>query len=418
MLKKQKLFTKIGIISGVVIFALAMVIGAVMILRGKNPGGVISAPVHETVVAVQSGDTLSKLMTAQSMSVNDANAIAELLKAKCGVGSLRAGTDKLVFSRADETSPVDKIIFSSGPLKRVELNCVDGKWMATEIAINKDTRIVRKSGKIEDGGVFSQAGVDVGIPINTVYEIINLLAFEIDFERDIQPGQEFTVLYEENLVDGKPIGGGRIIYVSFDTHLDRRGKLEMFRFEKPDGKFGFYDRDGKGAIKSLKRTPIDGASISSGFSLNRKHPILGYSRAHKGVDFRAATGTRIPAAGAGRIEAKGYNSGYGNFIKIKHANGFETMYGHMSRFQPGVNVGTTVSQGQTVGFVGSTGLSTGPHLHYEIIKNGVHVNPMTVTFPRIDDLTATQKEIFFQTRDKIDGISAELKKDPDMYIPI
>ncbi|MDR1207422.1 MAG: peptidoglycan DD-metalloendopeptidase family protein [Rickettsiales bacterium] len=375
-------------------------------------------PPHETIVAVQSGDTLSKLLTAQNLSGVEANAIAAMLKTDCGVSSLRAGADHLTFVRPSQESPVDKIVFTSGPWKRVELNCTDGKWSAQVIEVKKDTHIARKFGKIPSGGVFSQTGIEAGIPIGTVYEIINLLAFEIDFERDIQPGQEFVVLYEENLVDGRVIDGGRVIYVSFDTHLDRRGKLDMYRFEKSDGKFGFYDFDGKGAIKSLKRTPIDGASVSSKFNMNRKHPVLGFTRAHKGVDFRAATGTRIPAAGAGKVVARGYNSGHGNFIKLRHANGFETLYAHMSRFQSGVNVGTSVSQGQIVGYVGSTGLSTGPHLHYEIIKNGVHVNPMTVTFPRIDDLNKAQKEQFMAVRDKIDKTNDILRAFPNLSVPL
>lgn len=379
---------------------------------------IIDTPV-EKHVQVSAGDTLSKILSEYGVSGGDINTIATLLKKDCGVQSLRANSDVLVIKKKNEDAPVDKITLSTGPWKRVELSCdTNGKWAAELVSIKKDIRLIRKSGKIPSGGVFSQTGVDAGIPIGTVYEIINLLAFEIDFERDIQPGQEFVVLYEENLLDGQVVDGGRIVEISFDTHLDRRGKLKMYRFEKDNGKFGYYDDEGKGAIKSLKRTPIDGASVSSGFNLHRKHPVLGFTRAHKGVDFRAATGTKIPAAGAGRVVARSYNGGHGNFIKIRHTNGFETLYGHMSRFQHGVRVGTTVVQGQIIGYVGSTGLSTGPHLHYEIIKNGVHVNPMTVTFPRIDDLTAAQKTKFLDFKVKVDQASNALEKNPNLFIPM
>ncbi len=378
----------------------------------------INIPV-ERHVQVNAGDTLSKILSEHGVSGGDINTIATLLKKDCGVQGLRANSDVLVIKKRNQDAPVDKITLSSGPWKRVELSCdTDGKWAADLISVKKDTRLVRKSGRIPSGGVFSQAGVEAGIPIGTVYEVINLLAFEIDFERDIQPGQEFVVLYEENLLDGQVIDGGRIVEVSFDTHLDRRGKLKMYRFEKNNGKFGYYDDEGKGAIKSLKRTPIDGASVSSEFSRHRKHPVLGFTRAHKGVDFRASTGTKIPAAGAGKVVARGYNKGHGNFIKLRHANGFQTLYGHMSRFQKGVNVGTSVAQGQIIGYVGSTGLSTGPHLHYEIIKNGVHVNPMTVTFPRIDDLTATQKAKFLDFKSKVDKASDALVHNPNLFIPM
>ncbi|MCL1902669.1 MAG: peptidoglycan DD-metalloendopeptidase family protein [Alphaproteobacteria bacterium] len=365
----------IAVVVASILLSVLLIAGGVIFFGGR---GMVAAapPPHETVVAVQSGDTLSKLLTEQNLTKGDANAIAAMLKSDCGVSGIRAGADRLTFKRANEEAPVDKIVLASGPWKRIEMTCgADGKWSAAEVSVEKSTYLVRKSGKIPAGGVFSQTGIDAGIPIGVVYEIINLLAFEIDFERDIQPGQEFVVLYEENMIDGRTIDGGRVIFVSFDTHLDRRGKLEMYRFEKPDGKFGFYDFEGKGAIKSLKRTPIDGASVSSKFNPNRKHPVLGFTRAHKGVDFRAATGTPIPSAGAGRVVKREFNSGYGNFVRIRHANGFETVYAHMSRFQKGINVGTTVAQGQIIGFVGSTGLSTGPHLHFEIRINNVAVNP-------------------------------------------
>ena len=418
-MKVKNIFSKKNIIrAALVVVGILIIAGAVLFATGRHHKIMgPSAPI-ETRVNVSAGDTLGKLLAAHDISGSDIAVIDGLLKKDCGVQSLRANSDVLVIRKSAEDAPVDKITLSSGPWKRVELNCVDGKWSAELIDVEKDTRLVRKSGKIPQGGVFSQVAIDAGIPIGTVYDIINYLAFEIDFERDIQPGQEFVVLYEENLNDGKVIDGGRVVFISFDTHLDRRGKLEMYRYEKSDGKFGYYDQDGKGAIKSLKRTPIDGASISSGFSLNRKHPILGYTRAHQGVDFRAAVGTKIPAAGSGKVEAKGYNSGYGNFIKLRHANGFETMYAHMSRFQKGVNIGTSVNQGQIIGYVGATGLATGPHLHYEIIKNGVHVNPMTVTFPRVDDLTAAQKGDFMKLRDDVDAASKALAADPNLFIPM
>lgn len=395
-----------------------MVAAALLYVIKPTRRMIIDRPV-ETRVQVAFGDTLSNILSEYGVSGGDINTIAELLKKDCGVQSLRADSDVLVIKKKNGDAPVDKITLSSGPWKRIELKCdANGKWDAEVVSVQKDTRLVRRSGKIPDGGVFSQAGVEAGIPIGTVYEIINLLAFEIDFERDIQPGQEFVVLYEENLLDGQVVDGGRVVAISFDTHLDRRGKLKMYRFEKANGKFGYYDDEGKGAIKSLKRTPIDGASVSSKFNLKRKHPVLGFTRAHKGVDFRASTGTKIPAAGAGRVVVRKYDRGYGNYIKIRHANGFQTVYAHMSKFQKGVNVGTTVAQGQIIGYVGSTGLSTGPHLHYEIIKNGRHVNPMTVTFPRIDDLTKSQKEDFLKVREKIDHALDVLIKNPKLFVPM
>ena len=192
----------------------------------------------------------------------------------------------------------------------------------------------------------------------------------------------------------------------------------MYRFRKSDGTTGYYDEDGNGAIKSLKRTPINNAKITSSFSGRRKHPVLGFTRAHKGVDFRASTGTPIPSAGAGRVVARGYNSGHGNYIKIRHNGSYETLYAHMSRFAKGVNVGTTVRQGQTIGYVGSTGLSTGPHLHYEIIKNGKHVNPMTVKLPAISNLGANDKKKFLEYRKTLDDGIGQLSQNPNWFIQL
>ena len=235
----------------------------------------------------------------------------------------------------------------------------------------------------------------------------------MDFERDIRAGQKFYVLYEENFASDKKVDNGHILAVSFDA---LRGNVQMYRYVKPNGHSGYYDANGNGAIKSLKRTPINNAKITSKFSGARKHPVLGFTRAHKGVDFRAPTGTPIPAAGSGRVIARSYNRGHGNFVKIRHNGTFETLYAHMSKFAKGVNVGTVVRQGQIIGYAGSTGVSTGPHLHYEVIKNGVHVNPMTVKLPAIDNLDATAKARFLEYRRALDAGIEYLSEHPQMFI--
>ena len=197
-----------------------------------------------------------------------------------------------------------------------------------------------------------------------------------------------------------------------------RGTVQMYRFKKSDGTTGYYDAQGNGAIKSLKRTPINNAKVTSSFSKKRKHPVLGYTRAHKGVDFRAPTGTPIPAAGAGRVVARSFNRGHGNYVKIRHNGSFETLYAHMSRFAKNVKVGTNVKQGQIIGYAGSTGISTGPHLHYEIIKNGVHVNPMTVKLPAISNLGKQDKHKFLDYREILDEAIQQLEKYPKLFIQL
>ncbi|MCL2331126.1 MAG: peptidoglycan DD-metalloendopeptidase family protein [Proteobacteria bacterium] len=395
---------------GLLVLALIAVIAAVLVRRNSEPGA--AAP-HETQVTVASGDTLSKLLAAENIPGRDINAIAEILKKECGVSGLRADADSLVMSREHENAPIDKITLSSGPWKRVELTCADGQWTAKNIDIDRDTRLVRRVGTIADGESFYMAGRDAGIPDSVIMNVFDLLAFEIDFERDVRAGQEFSVVYEENYNGADYVNAGNVVAVSFDS---LRGDVQMYRFRKPDGTIGYYDQNGNSAIKSLKRTPINNAKISSNFNLNRKHPVLGYSRAHKGVDFRAGSGTPIPAAGAGTVVERKYNSGYGNYITIKHNGTYSTRYGHMSSFNPKVRLGTRVSMGQIIGYVGSTGLSTGPHLHYEIIQNGIQVNPMTVKLPAIDNLDNASKQKFLAFRAKLDEAIDVLRNNPNLFV--
>lgn len=368
----------------------------------------------KTLVVVTSGDTLSKLLIEQGLTHNDVDSIARVLKADAGISTLRADNDKIEFVRAAASAPISKIVIIPSPWRQVELTCnADGAWTCKDVEIERDTRVVYRGGEILDGDSFFLAGSRAGIPAGILAEVYDLLAFEMDFERDVRAGQKFWVVYEENFSDGQKVDNGRVLAVSFDA---LRGNVRMYRFKKSDGTSGYYDENGNGAIKSLKRTPINNAKVTSSFSGRRKHPVLGYTRAHKGVDFRASTGTPIPAAGAGRVVARSYNRGHGNYVKIRHNGSYETLYAHMSRFAKGVTVGTTVRQGQTIGYVGSTGLSTGPHLHYEIIKDGKHVNPMTVKLPAISNLGSADKKKFLEYRKILDAGIEQLAKNNNWFI--
>ena len=365
-------------------------------------------------MVVASGDTLSKILIDQGLNNTDVNTIADALKKDAGISTLRADNDKIEFVRASESEPVSKIVIIPSPWKQVELTCTDdGGWKCDTINVERDTRAVYKSGEIKNGDSFYVAGIRAGIPAGIIIDVYDLLAFEMDFERDIRAGQHFSVLYEENFSEGEKVDNGHVLAVSFDA---LRGNVQMYRFVKENGHAGYYDALGNGAIKSLKRTPINNAKITSKFSGGRKHPVLGFTRAHKGVDFRAPTGTPIPAAGAGRVIARSFNRGHGNFVKIRHNGTFETLYAHMSKFAKGVTVGTMVRQGQIIGYSGSTGLSTGPHLHYEIIKNGVHVNPMTVKLPAIDNLDAKNKPLFMEHKKLLDEKISLLKSNPKQVV--
>ena len=395
---------------------LALIAVVLVVYRHVSSDVIDNNSEFKSLVIVESGDTLSKLLIDQGFTNSDVLQIAKVLKSDADITSLRADSDKLEFVRADETAPVSKIVVIPSPWRQIELTCTEtGEWQCKTVDVERDTRAVYKAGEILDGDSFYLAGMRAGIPAGILAEVYDLLAFEMDFERDVRAGQKFSVLYEENFSNGEKIDNGRVLAVEFEA---LRGNVKMYRFKKADGKSGYYDENGNGAIKSLKRTPINNAKVTSSFSNSRKHPVLGYTRAHKGVDFRASTGTPIPAAGAGRVVARSYNRGHGNYVKIRHNGSYETLYAHMSRFAKGVVVGTTVKQGQTIGYVGSTGLSTGPHLHYVIIKDGKHVNPMTVKLPAISNLGKEDKARFLEYRKAIDAGIERLSKNPDWFIQL
>lgn len=417
MKKAKDILTPNNLARMVIALAVVLTLVAIfVVVRHRAPAMLGGNDEARSMVIVAPGDTLSGLLLDQGLTHNDVAAIAQVLKSDADITTLRADNDKIEFVRMADDAPVSKIVVIPSPWRQVELTCDDaGAWQCKTVDIERDTRAVYRSGEILDGDSFYLAGSRAGIPAGILAEVYDLLAFEMDFERDVRAGQKFSVLYEENFSDGKKIDNGNVLAVQFEA---LRGNVKMYRFKKSDGKIGYYDENGNGAIKSLKRTPINNAKITSSFSGRRKHPVLGYTRAHKGVDFRASTGTPIPAAGAGRVVARSYNSGHGNYVKIRHNGSYETLYAHMSRFAKGVNVGTTVKQGQTIGYVGSTGLSTGPHLHYEIIKDGKHVNPMTVKLPSISNLGANDKKKFLEYRQVLDEGISQLAKNPKLFIQL
>ena len=416
VVKSCKKLGNVNVLSRVILYvAICMIVVAVGVVCFYRPAreAVFSHENH-TIVEVKSGDTLSKILGSNGFSMRDIDTISKNLKKDADFTTLRAGRDKIDFVRADENAPISKIIIENGPWNRIEIDCgTPDTWQCQKIEIERDTRISYKQGEIAQGSSFYLSAKEAGIPEGIILDVYDLLAFEMDFERDIRAGQKFYVLYEENFASDKKVDNGHILAVSFDA---LRGNVQMYRYVKPNGHSGYYDANGNGAIKSLKRTPINNAKITSKFSGARKHPVLGFTRAHKGVDFRAPTGTPIPAAGSGRVIARSYNRGHGNFVKIRHNGTFETLYAHMSKFAKGVNVGTVVRQGQIIGYAGSTGVSTGPHLHYEVIKNGVHVNPMTVKLPAIDNLDAANKKTFMERKALIDSTIKSLQDNPQQII--
>lgn len=253
----------------------------------------------------------------------------------------------------------------------------DDKFISQYLTAPTERKISRYKVKVFNN--ISSSLKNLKIPKKITNSFINQFSFSIDFQRDIKDGDIIEILYEANYTSkGDLIGEPVLLYASLD--LKKNQKIELFRYKMQSGKIDFFDSDGKSIRKSIMRTPINGARLSSRFGM-RKHPILGYSKMHRGIDFAAKRGTPIMAAGDGRISFIGRNGSYGKFIEIKHLNGFSTRYGHLQKFQKKLKKGSNVKQGQRIGYVGNTGRSTGPHLHYEVKHNRRMINPMTLKLP-------------------------------------
>lgn len=235
------------------------------------------------------------------------------------------------------------------------------------------------------------AGNKAGLSDSMTMELASVFGWDIDFALDIRDGDQFTVVYEEMYVDGENIGNGTILAAEF---INQGKRYQAIRYTDAGGKTDYYSPDGKSMRKEFLRTPVEFSRISSGFSLGRLHPVLNKIRAHKGVDYAAATGTPIKATGDGKIIFRGVKGGYGNVVIIQHGEKYSTLYGHMSKFRSGLAVGSRVSQGQTIGYVGMSGLATGPHLHYEFRIDGVHRDPLRVKLPGADPLSAKYRADF------------------------
>ncbi|HKS11772.1 MAG TPA: peptidoglycan DD-metalloendopeptidase family protein [Pseudomonas sp.] len=232
-----------------------------------------------------------------------------------------------------------------------------------------------------------------GMSHSLTMDMARVFGYDIDFAQDIRQGDEFDVVYEQKVMDGKVVGTGNILSARFTN----RGKTyTAVRYTNKQGNTNYYTADGNSMRKAFIRTPVDFARISSRFSNGRKHPILNKIRAHKGVDYAAPRGTPIKAAGDGKVLLAGRRGGYGNTVIIQHGNTYKTLYGHMQGFAKGVKTGGTVKQGQIIGYIGTTGLSTGPHLHYEFQVNGVHVDPLGQKLPMADPIAKAERQRFLQ----------------------
>ena len=277
------------------------------------------------------------------------------------------------------------------------------KFVSKKIQKNFTKKLVYKETVITNS-LYSSA-VNLGIKPNVILEFARLYGFQVDFQRDIWKNDSFQIIYEEFVNEkNKIVDTGEIIFANLNL---QDTDLRLYKYEYQKNKIDYFDENGKSIKKTLMKTPINGARLSSSYG-KRKHPILGYTKMHLGTDFAAPKGTPIMASGDGKIMKAGWCGGGGNCVKIKHNSMYQTVYAHMSKFGRGIKKGVRVKQGQIIGYVGSTGLSTGPHLHYEVIKNGKKINSQKLKLPSGKILKGKEREKFEVDKIKIDVLKSNL----------
>lgn len=326
---------------------------------------------EERVLVVGRGDTLAGLLDDAGVDSADAHAAIERLARRFRPNTLRPGDEIAIRLSAGDAPSLQEIEIEPEPGRIVRATRQeDGSWTDQEALAPRSRFLVRAEGTV-DGGLFP-AMTRAGLPAGMALSLIRILGHQVDFQRDLKPGDRFSILFDRfRDDDGDVLGHGQILKASLTLSGQR---LEAWRYRNRSGDAGWYDDQGRSLRRSFLRTPLDGARISSGFG-RRSHPVLGYNRMHQGIDFAAPTGTPVYAAGDGTIASAKREGGYGLIVRITHPSGVQTRYAHLSRFGRSVRAGQRIRQGAVIGYVGSTGMSTGPHLHYEIAVNGRAVNP-------------------------------------------
>ena len=357
----------------------------------------INSPYEEVNYIIKKNDTIEKILKNYKIKSEDIKNISTKLKA-IKLSNIYAGRKlSLIYKKqADKSNTVVNLIYPVTNTSSVEVRRSQNAFIIKEniLQLYKKEVVVRN---VIKNNLYSSA-IDAGVEPNIIVEFARIYGFEVDFQRDIRKGDWFEIFYEKFEDDNKKVRDtGKIIYASMFVNGEEIN-LYNFKFKNEEE---YYDIKGKSITKSLMKTPINGARLSSAYGM-RKHPILGYNKMHRGTDFAAPSGTPIMASGSGTITRARWCGGGGNCVKIKHNSTYETIYAHMKAFAKGVREGRKVKQGQIIGYVGSTGMSTGPHLHYEVIVNGKKVNSQRLKLPSGKTLKGEARENFELERIKID----------------
>jgi len=351
---------------------------------------------------IKSGETFDKILDAYSIDREEIKELKNNLLKKTNINRLKTN-QKIQFNLDRTNNKVIKFIFQISNTEKIILSRNNGdiKFNQEILTIKLDKQVVYKENLILQS--LYKAASEKNIPPNTIIEFARIYGFQVDFQRDIRKEDKFQIMYEVFLDQNKKVvETGEILF----ANLKLSGQDNSLYFFKKEGLEGHYDKKGRSVLKALMKTPINGARLSSSFGM-RKHPIDGYNKMHRGTDFAAPKGTPIMASGNGIIKKAGWCGGGGNCVKIKHNSTYETLYAHMSKFARGIKSGVRVKQGQTIGYVGSTGKSTGPHLHYEVIVNGKKVNSQKLKLPSGKILKGENRKLFETQKIKLNVLKSE-----------
>ena len=340
---------------------------------------------HWQELTIRRGDTLSGLFARLGVRQDLAPVLA-LGPAAKALRAIRPGQTLRVCS--DEAG-LQELELALDEVERLHVARTAQGFHATHIKPQLETRRALASATIRDS--LFLAGKEAGLSDRLIMDLAGIFGWDIDFALDIRAGDRFTVIYEEHYLRGEKVRNGAIVAAEF---RNQGRTFQAFRYTTAEGETGYYAPDGRSMRKQFIRTPVSIARITSRFNLRRKHPVLNRIRAHKGVDYAAPTGTPIKATGNGKVLFRGRKGGYGKTVILKHGTRYSTLYAHMSRFAKGIRAGARVKQGQIIGYIGKTGLATGPHLHYEFRVNGVHRNPLKVRLPKALPLPEAQRAAF------------------------
>ena len=350
------------------------------------------------------GENFNNILEKYEIPKNQINDVNKILSKKENLNKLKKGATINLTIDLEDSKKIIKLIYPVSRTKKILLskNLIDDTFEYKEIITDLQKRFVYKETKILKS--LYRSAIELGVKPNIIVDFARIYGFQIDFQRDIRKNDTFQILYEVFHDDNeKIIETGKILYANM---ILSGQKNELYYFD--DKKFqGHYDKNGKSAKKALMKTPINGARLSSSFGM-RKHPILGFNKMHRGTDFAAKEGTPVMASGDGKIIRARWCGGGGNCIKIKHNSTYSTVYAHLSKFASGIKEGKRVKQGKIIGYVGSTGMSTGPHLHYEVIENGKKINSQTLKLPSGKILKNKYRELFEVKKIKTNVLKSEI----------